>query len=412
MNASRFIARRLAADKGGRANTVMVKIATLSVAIGLSVMIFSLGVIFGFKREISEKLTGFLSHVQIRHFDHNTSYETVPISADQPFLDTLPWIPGFGHMNRYAIKAGVLKGEEAIQGVVLKGIGPDYDWTFFRKNLKAGELPVVSDSIRNKDVLISDRLARQMKLNVGDKFEMMFIQNPPRRDRFKVSGIYETDLQTVDNILVLGDIRNVQRLNGWTSDQITGFELATVDFDRLETLGNNVFDALDGMSDRNEGQLMVTNLRESNPVIFDWLDTHNLNAVIIITIMLLVAGFNIIAALLIILLEKTSMIGILKALGMPDSGIRRIFVLRSSRLVLKGMLWGNAVGLGFCYLQQYTGLLKLNSEGYFLSHVPVYIDWGSVGLLNLGIFAAAILFVFIPTSIVSRIRPEKSIRFE
>ena len=270
----------------------------------------------------------------------------------------------------------------------------------------------MSDSIRNKDVLISDRLARQMKLNVGDKFEMMFIQNPPRRDRFKVSGIYETDLQTVDNILVLGDIRNVQRLNGWTSDQITGFELATVDFDRLETFGNNVFDALDGMSDRIEGQLMVTNLRESNPVIFDWLDTHNLNAVIIITIMLLVAGFNIIAALLIILLEKTSMIGILKALGMPDSGIRRIFVLRSSRLVLKGMLWGNAVGLGFCYLQQYTGLLKLNSEGYFLSHVPVYIDWGSVGLLNLGIFAAAILFVFIPTSIVSRIRPEKSIRFE
>lgn len=412
INLEYFLARRIAFTRGGRKNNMMVRIATLSVAVGMAVMIVSLAVIFGFKHEITAKLTGFGSHVQIVNLDGNTSYETVPISKNQPVVPLIEKLPACGEIHPYAIKAGILRGEEAMQGVVLKGVGPDYDWSFFRENLSEGSIPVLSDSVRNKDVLISHRLASMLKLRVGDPLEMLFIQNPPRRDRFRVKGIYDTQFDELDKVMVLTDIRNVQRLNGWDSTQITGFEITTTDFPRLEKFTDAVDELIFDTPPAEGNTLRVINVRERYPMIFDWLDAHNVNAGVIITVMLIVALFNMIAALLIILLERTSMIGVLKALGMGNRSLQKMFVIRSSFIILKGMFWGNLFGVGLCLLQHCTGLVRLDQAGYFLTTVPIFIDWGWWALLNLITFAFIVSLLALPTMIISLILPEKSIRFE
>ena len=390
----------------------MITVATLSVGVGLAVMIVALSVILGFKREITGKLTGALSHVRITRWAAAPTYESEPIRADQPFLDSLPAIEGFRHMNRFAEKAGVLRGEESIQGVILKGVGPDFDPSFFASSLVEGSLPVVTDSARNKDILISRRLAGQLELAVGDRIELMYIGEEPRPDPYRIAGLYETDLKDIDERLILTDIRNVQRANRWGYDLIGGFELTADDFHRLDEFSEAVYDLLLGMEKRIDDPLMVVDLRQESPMIFDWLETHDLNAAIIVVVMLLVAVFNMITALLILLLEKTPMIGILKALGMDNGPIRRIFVYRSCRIVLKGMIGGNVAGLALCFLQQATGFVKLNADGYFLARVPIHIDWLTIGLLNAGVFAVIVAMQVLPTLIVSRISPEKPIRFD
>jgi lipoprotein-releasing system permease protein len=236
------LARRIAFNHGGQKNNVMIRIATLSVAIGMAVMIISLAVIFGFKHEITAKLTGFGAHVQIVNLDGNTSYETVPISINQPVVPLIEKLPDFGGIHPYAIKAGILRSDDAMQGVVLKGVAADYDWTFFQDNLIEGSMPRIGDTVRYKDILISRKLAAMLQLKVDDPLEMLFIQNPPRRDQFRVRGIYDTQFDELDKMMVLTDIRNVQRLNGWDSTQITGFEITTTDFSRLEPFTDAIDD--------------------------------------------------------------------------------------------------------------------------------------------------------------------------
>ncbi len=411
VDTSWFLARRLQAGEGGRRNGVMSRVATLSVAIGLAVMIVALGVIFGFKREITQKLTGVMSHVQITHLEHTSTFGSDPISADQPFGDDIRQLPGFVWMNRYAQVPGILRGDESFQGILLKGVGADFDWQFFESALVEGELPVVTDSARNKDILISKRLAQMMNLAVGERIELMFLEQPPRRDQYRIAGLYETGMEDIDKLWTLTDIRNVQRLNRWAPDRITGFEIMTTDFGRLNTFGDELYSLLAGMEERIDEPLLITNLRESHPMIFDWLATHDLNALIIIVVMLLVAIFNMIAAMLILILEKIPLIGLLKTLGMTDGAIQRIFIYRSGRIALWGMLWGNAAGLGFCGLQHATGWLTLDAGGYFLTTVPIRIDWSVIGLLNLGVFAVIVLVQLVPTRIVSRIVPGHSVTF-
>lgn len=301
----------------------MIRIATLSVAIGMAVMIISLAVIFGFKHEITAKLTGFGAHVQIVNLDGNTSYETVPISINQPVVPLIEKLPDFGGIHPYAIKAGILRSDDAMQGVVLKGVAADYDWTFFQDNLIEGSMPRIGDTVRYKDILISRKLAAMLQLKVDDPLEMLFIQNPPRRDRFRVRGIYDTQFDELDKMMVLTDIRNVQRLNGWDSTQITGFEITTTDFSRLEPFTDAIDDLVFNTPPAEGNSLRVINIRERYPTIFDWLNAHNVNAAVIIIVMLVVALFNMITALLIILLERTSMIGVLKALGMGNRSLQK-----------------------------------------------------------------------------------------
>ena len=413
LNLEYFLARRIATQTGGRKNNVMVRIATLSVAIGIAVMIISLSVIFGFKREIAAKLSGFGSHVQIVNLDGNVSYETVPISKNQPFLSQIRSVRNFSGIHPYAVTIGIPRGERAMQGVVLKGVDSTYDWSFFRQNLVEGELPDVQSGVRTKDIAVSRSLADLLEVSVGDPLEMLVIQDPPRRDLFRVAGIYDTQFSEIDHMMVLTDLRNVQRLNGWDSTQITGFEIATSDFGRLEPFTDDVYQVVfDNLTGDEHDSLRVINIRERFPMIFDWLDAHNVNAGVIITVMLLVALFNMIAALLIILLERTSMIGTLKALGMGNRALQKMFVIRSSFVIIKGMFWGNVVGIGLCLLQHCTGWISLSQEGYFLTTVPIFIDWGWLALLNAATFLFIVALLALPTMIISLILPEKTIRFE
>ena len=413
LNLEYFLARRIATQTGGRKNNVMVRIATLSVAIGIAVMIISLSVIFGFKREIAAKLSGFGSHVQIVNLDGNVSYETVPISKNQPFLSQIRSVRNFSGIHPYAVTIGIPRGERAMQGVVLKGVDSTYDWSFFRQNLVEGELPDVQSGVRTKDIAVSRSLADLLEVSVWDPLEMLFIQDPPRRDLFRVAGIYDTQFSEIDHMMVLTDLRNVQRLNGWDSTQITGFEIATSDFGRLEPFTDDVYQVVfDNLTGDEHDSLRVINIRERFPMIFDWLDAHNVNAGVIITVMLLVALFNMIAALLIILLERTSMIGTLKALGMGNRALQKMFVIRSSFVIIKGMFWGNVVGIGLCLLQHCTGWISLSQEGYFLTTVPIFIDWGWLALLNAATFLFIVALLALPTMIISLILPEKTIRFE
>lgn len=412
LNLEYFLARRMAAPADGRKKNVMVRIATLSVVVGMAVMIVALGVIFGFKRQITSKLTGFGAHIQLVNLDGNSSYETVPISLDQPVVERIARLDDVAGIYPYAIKAGILRGEQAMQGVVLKGVGPDYDWSFFERYRVDGDVPRVGDTARNKDAMISNRLAGMMHLSVGDPFEMLFIQNPPRRDRFRVAGIYDTQFDELDKVMILTDIRNVQRLSGWDSTRVTGFEINTRDFGRLDRFTEQVDELVFDTPGAEDQGLRAVGIRERYPMIFDWLDAHNVNAAVIITVMLLVALFNMVSALLIILLERTPMIGVLKALGMDNRALQKMFVIRSSFVILKGMLWGNLLGVGLCLLQYYTGWVKLDQAGYFLTTVPVYLDWGWWALLNLVTFVFLVSLLTLPTLIISLILPEKSIRFE
>jgi len=407
-----FLARRMAAPVHGHKKNVMVRIATLSVVVGMAVMIVALGVIFGFKRQITSKLTGFGAYVQLVHLDGNSSYETVPISIGQPVVQRIEALDDVSGIYPYAIKAGILRGDEAMQGVVLKGVGPDYDWSFFERYRVEGELPRVADSVRNKEVMISSRLADMMHLKVGDPFEMLFIQNPPRRDRFRVAGIYDTQFDELDKVMILTDIRNVQRLSGWDSTQVTGFEINTRDFARLDRFTAQIDELVFDTPGLDDQPLRAVSIRERYPMIFDWLDAHNVNAAVIITVMLLVALFNMVSALLIILLERTPMIGVLKALGMDNRALQKTFVIRSSFILLKGMFWGNLFGVGLCLLQACTGWVRLDQAGYFLTTVPIDLDWGWWLMLNLATFVVLVALLTLPTLIISLILPEKSIRFE
>ncbi len=407
-----FIARRISSRAGGRSN-VMVRIATLTVAVGMAVMILALAIVIGFKREITSKLVGFGAHVRIVSLYSHDSFETEPIRIDSALMADLAALPRCSSVAPYALKGGMIKTPDAIQGVALKGLTADGDTTFLHRHLVRGRLPRIGGT-RTKELLISDNVARLTGLDTGDRVEMLFVDTsrPVRRDRFKICGIYATGMDELDDAMTFTDIRNVQRLNGWDEEQISGYELMTTDFGRLDDFAQQVYETVFDHADQASDVLKVEDVVSLNPNTFDWLRAHNVNAAVIIVVMLLVAFLNMVSAMLIILLEKTSMIGMLKALGMRNSAIRTVFILRSFRIVATGMLWGNLIGLGLAVLQQATGLVRLNSTGYMLSHVPISLDWGWWCALNLGIPLVMLLLMGIPAQAVAAVKPEKTIRYQ
>lgn len=414
MNTEFFLARRISQRGNSDSKNVMVRIATLTVAISIAVMIVAMAVITGFKSVLTQKLVGFGGHVQVTELSGNTSLETLPILRSTTLEEKVGALTDFGSISPYAIKGGVLKTDEAMQGVVLKGVEADYDWSFFESNLIEGSLPRIVDSIRTKDILISQSLARMLRLGVGDRARMLFVQGdkPPRPDEFKVSGIYSTGFDEMDNVMLLTDIRNVQRLNGWSYDQITGYEINTADFANLDRFAGEVYDIV--LEEETQGRqvLMTATIRDQFPNLFDWLKAHNVNAAVIIVIMLLVALLNMISALLIILLERTRMIGVLKALGMTNPSLQKMFLMRSGFIIAKGLLWGNIIGIGLCLLQRYTGAVKLDESAYFIAQVPVELSLWWLAALNIGTLAVILTLLALPTSIISKVKPEKTIRFQ
>lgn len=433
MNIEKYIAGRMNLSAAGRGSSVITRIATISVAIGIAVMVISIAVIVGFKEQITAILSGFGSHIQIVNFEGGNTFESSPISKDQPFLDELRAQREITSISPYAIKGGVTRSESDIQGVVLKGVDSEYDWGFFESRLIAGTLPRIEDTLRTKDVIISESLSNILQVGVDDPLDMMFIETPPRRDRFKISGIYSGGVAEMDNMLVMTDMRNVQRLNRWEEHQVTGFEITISDIDIIDRVDEQVEHIIYGSTAINGSSeplslndptpvsmpryiitdnLTVESIKDRNPMIFDWLKTHNLNAIVIIVIMLAVSLLGMISAILIIILERVQMIGILKTLGMNNRSIQRLFIRRSSTIALKGLVIGNLIAIALCAVQSLTGVIHLDPSGYFIDVVPISLSVVWILPLNIAIFASIVVVLTLPTLIISLISPEKSIRYE
>lgn len=409
-----FIAKRIYFSKEGerQATPPVVRIAMIGIALGLAVMMLSVAIVIGFKKEVRNKVIGFGSHIQITNFDSNTSYESTPIAVSDTLLEHLKAFPGITHVEGFATKPGILKTDTDFQGIVLKGVGDDYDWTFFQSNLKEGELPDLSGERASTDVIISRYLANLLNLNTGDSFLTYFVQEDIRARKFHITGIYETGFIDYDKLFVVADIRQVRRLNGWKTDEVSGLELQVADYSRLDPIAEELYFDMAEKTDRNGNAYYTRSIKEMNPMIFDWLDVQDINVVVILVLILAVAGFTMISGLLIIILERTNMIGILKALGESNRSIRKIFLYISFFLIGKGMIWGNVIGIALCLIQSHFHVVKLDASIYYLEAVPIDLNLLSLLLLNAGTLAVSMLMMLGPSYLITRIEPARSIRFE
>ena len=407
MSGSKIISERLfSLSKGNLSSTVM-RLAVTSVALALTVMIISLAVVVGFKNQIRDKVVGFVAPIHIQALDLNESYEEQPFVVNERLKKTLETTDGIRHYQLVADKPGMLKTDEEIQGVVMKGVGADYDWSYFQTCLKEGEVPVYADGERSTEVLVSKSIADKMLLKVGDDVRVWFIDEDmqARGRKFSVKGIFETGLSEFDDRYLFCDLDQIRRLNHWDDDQTGMVEVWLDDVEQMDAVNEQLYFNI-------PGDLASYTARESNPQIFDWLALLDTNVWLILVLMFLVAGITVISMLLIIIIEKTSTIGLLKAMGASNGFVRKVFLRRSVRILLLGMLIGNIIGVGFCLLQQATGFIHLNPETYYLSAVPIELHLITVVMLNVAVFALWLLMLLIPTSIINRIRPAKSIRFD
>lgn len=413
LDAEFFIARRIISDRkeGNKISRPVVGIAIIGIALGLAAMIISTATVTGFKNEIRDKVTGFGSHIQIQNFDSNTSFETAPIDKLIVEHTRLDSIEGIKHCQVYATKAGIIKTESEIQGTVLKGVDNDFDWTFFEENLIKGSSFRIVDSIKTNKVLISKYTSDLLQLHAEDDFLMYFVQDPPRWRKFTVSGIYETNLEEFDKLFILADIKHIQQLNKWGKNEVSGVELTIDEFSEIERLTEDVRDAVGYQLSETGKMLKVTSIIQKHPQIFDWLNLQNMNVIIILALIFLVAGFNMVSSLLILILERTNMIGILKAVGTSSLNIKKIFLYQSAFLISYGLFWGNLIGLGLALLQKQFGLIKLDQESYYLSEMPINLDIFTVFSLNIATLGLILLMLLLPSHLISRIDPVKSIKF-
>ena len=414
MNLELFIARKIHFSKEGNRQVTppAVRIAIVGVALGLAVMILSVAIVIGFKKEVRNKVIGFGSHIQITNFDNNSSYETTPIAVSDSLLQALREFPGIKHIEGYATKMGILKTDSDFQGVVLKGIDTDYDWSFFRNNLKEGELLTIDPKKTSTDVIISRYLSDLLGLKLGDSILTYFVQEDVRARKFNIVGIYETGFMDYDKLFVLADIKQIRRLNGWEKDEVSGLELLVDDYDKLDQIAEDLYFNLVEKQDRHGNTYFTRSIKEMNPMIFNWLDVLDVNVVVILILIFAVAGFTMISGLLIIILERTNMIGILKALGENNVSIRKIFLYISFFLIGKGMLWGHVVGIAICLIQSHFRIIKLDPSIYYLDAVPIDLSIVSLILLNIGTLCASMLMMLGPSYLITKIDPAKSIRFE
>jgi lipoprotein-releasing system permease protein len=413
LNAEFFIAKKITQTQEGakQISGPIVKIAVFGIALGLAVMILSVAIITGFKNEVSSKVIGFGSHIQVTNFDSNRSYETLPINRKQLSQPLLNSIPGIKHSQVFITKSGIIKTKENIQAVILKGVDKEYVWGFFEKCLVEGEVFELSDSAKSNKILISERIANLLQLNLNDKLTVYFVQDPPRMRSFKINGIYKTSIEDFDKAFALVDLRHLQRINGWEPDQVSGYEIIIDDYDQISALTDSVFE-IAGYHFADDGaRLKVANIKQLYPQIFDWLNLQNINVWIILALMLIVAGFNMISGLLILILERTSMIGLLKGLGYNNWRIRKIFLYQSGFLISKGLLWGNVIGIIICIVQYKFGIVPLDEATYYIDKVPINLKALHLVYLNVGTLVLTIAMMIIPSYLITKISPAKAIKF-
>ena len=413
MNTELFISSRIFFDKKNRKSTtrIIVNIAVTSISLGLVVMILTLAIVRGFKREVSEKVAGFGSHIIITNHDTNSSYEMQPIDKKQDFYPSLKDVEGIKNIQIFATKAGIVKTKKEIQGVVLKGISSDFDWSFFKKYLIAGNTfaPATTQKPSNK-ILISKYFSEKIRKKTGDTITTYFIQQlnkPTRARRFEIAGIYETSMEDIDHFFAICDIAHIQKLNDWTKDnqQIGGFEILIDDFERLDEMSDLVYDKVGYQFDNEGNKLNVTNIKERSPEIFGWLQMSDLNVNIILVIMIIVAGINMASGLLILIIERTNMIGILKALGARNFMIQKIFMFNAAMLIGKGLLWGNIIGILICILQSHFGIISLDPASYYMDTVPIELKFIDILWLNALTMSSILVILTLPSLLISSVKP-------
>ena len=423
INLALFISRHLIGPQATANSSIsgpIVQIAVYGIALGLAAMICSVAIVRGFQGEIKNKIIGFGSHVQITNLDNHTSEEPLPISAHPLFLEQLKKANGVAHVQAFAYKTGLIKTKSDNKGILLKGVGPDYNWDFIKKNLVAGEVFLApSDTSKSwttsdhrRPIVISEKIANRIGKKVGDQLVVYFITenenalggNEQRLKAFTVVGIYNSGFEEYDKKMAFADMGVIRQLNHWTNEQVGGFEVAVQDFQQLDK-EQAAIDDLVGQG------YTAQSVKQVNETIFSWLDLQDVNALIVIVLMVLVASINMISALLILILERTNMIGILKSLGATNWLVQKVFLYNATYLIGKGLILGNIFGIGLCWLQLHFGFLKLNQETYYVSVIPISLRWMPIVLLNLGTLLSCLIMLLLPSFIVSKITPIKSIRF-
>ncbi len=415
MNFPFFIAKRLHydADDRQKVSRPAIRIATAGVAIGLAVMIVSVCVVLGFKHTIRDKVVGFGSHIQVADFMTLHQTEQYPVVMNDSMTHVLKAIPGVKYVQRFAVKEGILKTDTDFLGVVFKGVGSDFDSTFIHQNMVEGSIPHFSDSVSSNRILVSQLMADKLRLKTGKRIFAYFIdRDGVRTRRFTISGIYQTNLKKYDESVVFTDICTAVRLNGWEADQASGAELTVNDFDSLYKTADCVVEKVNRTVDHYGETYSSATIRELNPQIFQWLGLMDMNVWIILALMLVVAGVTMISGLLIIILERTSMIGVLKALGARNSTIRHTFLWFAAFIIGRGLLWGNILALGLLALQRFTGIVKLDPQTYYVSTVPIELNWLYIVALNVATLVISVFMLVAPSYLVSHIHPAKSMKYE
>lgn len=411
MNLEYFIAKRLitAKDYKSSISAPIINIAISAIAIGMVMMIVSVATGIGLQNKIREKIAAFNGHIIISNYDNNQSEITLsPIAKTQDFYPKFNTVAGISYVQAIASKSGIIRTETAFEGIIFKGVGNDYQWENIKEYLVSGKLPALSKDITN-EVVISQFLANRLALKVGDSFNTFFIkenQNQlPNVRRFKIVGIFNSGFQQFDATYIIGDIRHIQRLNKWNPNQIGAFEVFVKDFNAIKETGEQVYK-------KTSSTLDTKTIIEKYSYIFEWLQLFDFNIIVILVVMILVATINMVVALLVLILERTQMIGILKALGTNNWSVRKIFLYNAFYLILRGLLWGNGIGISLLLLQQQFGIIKLNPENYYVNQAPVYLNLGYILALNILTVAICALVLLIPSYIVTKISPVKAIRFD
>lgn len=415
MNWKLFIARRIYRSKEGEkeVSRPAVLIATWGIAIGLAVMIVAVAVVIGFKHEVRDKVVGIGSDITITNFDMQKSYETVPVAAGDSLMEALKVLEGVQHVQRYSTKPGMIMTDDNFLGMVLKGVSQEYDWTFLKKHLQEGEIPMFTDTASTNRTLVSRTIANKLNIKTGDKLYTYYIEGDNvRARRLEVAGIYQTNFALYDDLFLLTDLYTVNRLNAWKPDQVSGIEVEVTDYNRLEETKEVLRIEVDMLKDAYGGTYFTQSVEETHPQIFAWLSLLDMNVWVILILMTGVAGFTMISGLLIIILERTNMIGVLKALGADNLAIRQVFLSFSVLLIGKGMLWGNLIGLAFVGVQWYFHPFKLDPATYYVDSVPVEFNVWWWLLLNVCTLLVSVLMLVGPSYLITRIHPAKSIRFE
>ena len=406
MNFASFIASRISFRSKRTFSKMIVRIAITGIMLGLGVMILSVAIVKGFKSEVREKIRGFAGDIQVSKLDLNTSYENSPFATNDTFITKCRANKSITHVAPYATKSGIIKANSQIEGVLMKGVDKTYNWHFIQQMLVAGRVIDFKDSVEaQKQILISQYTANRLKLKLGDDILMYFVQEPLRKRKFKIVGIFDIGVEEVDKTFVIGDLSLIRRLNSWKDNEIGGYEVSVNDFDNLTAINSNIGDII-------PTSLKAVTVTESYQTVFEWLQLLDVNTRIILILMLAVAVINMISALLIMILERTSMIGMFKAMGATNRQIQQIFLTNAFYLIGFGLILGNLFGIGLGLLQYKTHLFKLDQTNYYMKFVPIQIDWADIVLLNAGTLVICLLVLVIPSTLVSRISPVKAIRFK